>query len=418
MLQRGTRRVRGVLARWARHAGDPLGRTTAEAARRKLDAPGPVPDITVEVDAAGGRGPGLVVLIPSLELRRLTGGPNTALNLGARVAARGIPVRFVASHGPVAAAEDLIAHLRDVSGNLGHPGHVEFESIAASRALALGRNDVVMATWWPTAYIANQAIRATGAPDFLYLIQDFEPAFYPWSTNFALAQQTYSMPVRGIFNTNLLRDHFVEGAVGRFAGAAAQGSVAFQPAVDRAVFRPRACEGPHRLLFYARPSKPRNAFELGLAALRRAVADGAFAGPWEFWSIGDQVPALALGGGATLEPMPWKSVPEYGELLGGSDVLLSLMLSPHPSYPPLEMATAGGNVVTNIFGVKTAAALRRFSPAITAVSPEIDALAGALASAARTPRLTESPPTALPETWDAALAPVVDWIVESMPGWS
>jgi hypothetical protein len=79
------------------------------------------------------------------------------------------------------------------------------------------------------------------------------------------------------------------------------------------------------------------------------------------------------------------------------------------------MAAAGGNVVTNAFGVKTAAALQRFSPAITAVNAEVEALAQALADAARRPRLVDAPPMALPGTWDAALAPVADWIVDSMP---
>jgi hypothetical protein len=404
-----------VLGRLAGRAAVPNADRAAAALRRTLDAPGLVDRVAIDVAPAGVGDPGLVVLIPSLEIRRLTGGPNTALNLGSNVAARGLPVRFVATHGPAGPEADLAAHVQALTGPARPGTRMTFESVAESRRLTIGREDLVMATWWPTAYVAEQAIRATGAPDFLYLIQDFEPAFYPWSTNFALALQTYSMPIRGIFNSTLLRDHFVAGAVGIFAGATDGVSMAFQPAIDRELFRPRERAGPHRLLFYARPSKPRNAFELGVAALRSAVAAGAFPGDWEFWSIGDAVPALPLGAGSTLEPMPWKSLPEYGELLGGSDVLLSLMLSPHPSYPPLEMAAAGGNVVTNTFGVKTAAALQRFSPSITAVNADVEALARALADAAGRPRLADAPPMALPGTWDEALAPAADWIVDSMP---
>jgi hypothetical protein len=33
-----------------------------------------------------------------------------------------------------------------------------------------------------------------------------------------------------------------------------------------------------------------------------------------------------------------------------SDLLLSLMLSPHPSYPPLEMAVSAGVAVTTCLG--------------------------------------------------------------------
>ena len=386
------------------------------AAFRAPDGPELVPSVSVEVEAPGARPAELVVLIPSLELRRLTGGPNTALNLGASVAARGIPVRFVATHGPAAADAELAAHVRTLAGR-GADLPVTFESIAASKLLRVAREDVAVATWWPTAHVAARAIEATGAADFLYLVQDFEPAFYPWSTSYALALQTYSMPMRAIFNTALLREHFVAGRIGRFGSEPADDiSIAFDPAVDRDLFRPRPRAGAPRLLFYARPSKPRNAFELGLAALRRAVQTGAIPDDWECWAIGDAVPELPLGAGMVLRPMPWQSLPGYGELLGGSDVLLSLMLSPHPSYPPLEMAAAGGRVVTNVFGVKTERALAEISPSIRAVAPEVGTLAAALGKAAGDPRAAAVPPMTLPSTWQESLDPIADWIVSSTFG--
>lgn len=418
------RGVRGIASRLSRIAARAVGGGAARrtgpadpfAAFRSLDGPELVPSVTVEATASGTRPAELVVLIPSLELRRLTGGPNTVLNLGASVAARGIPVRFVATHGPAAASPALEDHVQTVADRgTGLP--IAFESMVASRQLRVAREDVVLATWWPTAHIAARAIEATGAAEFLYLVQDFEPAFYPWSTNYALALQTYSMPMRAIFNTSLLRDHFVTSGMGRFATEPADAvSIAFEPAVDRQLFRPRPRSGPRRLLFYARPSKPRNAFELGLAALREAVRARAFPGDWEFWSIGDAVPELPLGPGASLRPMPWQSLPAYGELLGGSDVLLSLMLSPHPSYPPLEMAAGGGWVVTNAFGVKTEGALAAISPSILAVRPEVAALASALADAATRPRRTEAQAMGLPSTWTEALDPIVDWIVRGSFG--
>lgn len=362
--------------------------------------------------------PSLVVLLPNLELPRMTGGPNTALNLGARVAARGTIVRFVATHGRVDDDTDrLRAHVAGLAGLASLEDSVTFESVAASpSSLRVGRHEVPLATWWPTAHVANAAVRATGAGEFLYLIQDFEPGFYPWSTNHALALATYDFPFRAVFNEALLREHFVRNGIGRFAdGAADSRSIAFEPAVDRDLFRPQVRTGPRRLLFYARPKNPRNAFELGLRALRVAVERSAFDGDWEFRSIGDQVPELPLGGGRMLRPVPWQALPDYAALLGGSDVLVSLMLSPHTSYPPLEMAAGGGTTITNSFGVKTAAALSEISSRIVAVKPEVDAIAGAIADAARGPRPDASPThLALPTSWDATLEPVVDWILRSM----
>ena len=415
MLRAFRKAVRRVLPNRRRPPRASAGQQPGFAAGHAMGSP-LVPGADVRVEVIDTREPNLVILIPTLELGRLTGGPNTALNLGAEVAARGTPVRFVATHGPAGSDEALGGHVAALMGGGGAGLPVSFESVATSRALSLGPNDSVLATWWPTAYIATQATQAMGAKEFLYLVQDFEPAFYPWSTNYALALQTYSMPMRAIFNTNLLRDHLVEGRIGRFAEAPADAiSITFEPAVDRQLFRPRpSSSGPRRLLFYARPGKPRNAFELGLAALRRSVQLGAFPGEWEFMAIGEQVPELPLGSGRILRPLPWRSLADYGELLGGSDVLLSLMLSPHPSYPPLEMAAAGGTVVTNTFGVKTAASMAQLSHCIVAVAPEVDLLAAALQAAGAQPRLREAPPIALPESWHASLGPTVDWILDTL----
>jgi len=303
---------------------------------------------------------------------RLTGGPNTALQLGARVAARGVAVRFVATHGGVDDASYLHDHVLGLLASGARPD-IRFEAAGREATLQVGRDELVMATWWPTAHLARRTLVASGRADFLYLVQDVEPAFYPWSTNYALALETYAMPVRPIFNTGLLREHFLQGGIGLAAWREARASTWFEPAVDTALFRrhSRPAGAPPRLLFYARPGKPRNLFDLGLRALRSAVQSGALEG-WTFQAIGEPVPELALGRGATLRPTAWQSYADYAALLGESDLLLSLMLSPHPSYPPLEMAAAGGLVVTNAFGVKTAEALRAISPRIHAVEPTVD----------------------------------------------
>ena len=43
---------------------------------------------------------------------------------------------------------------------------------------------------------------------------------------------------------------------------------------------------------------------------------------------------------------------DYDRVLRTAQIGLSLMLSPHPSYPPLEMAAYGMVVVTNRYGTK------------------------------------------------------------------
>ena len=99
-------------------------------------------------------------------------------------------------------------------------------------------------------------------------------------------------------------------------------------------------------------------YELGLLALDRALAAGAFAG-WELHGIGtvEGGRRIALGGGASMELLPRSSQAGYADILRAHDVGLALMYTPHPSLVPIEMASAGMVCVTNSFENKTAAAM-------------------------------------------------------------
>jgi hypothetical protein len=49
------------------------------------------------------------------------------------------------------------------------------------------------------------------------------------------------------------------------------------------------------------------------------------------------------------EGLDWEA---YADLVGTIDLGLSLMYTPHPSYPPLDLAASGAVVVTNKFSNK------------------------------------------------------------------
>jgi hypothetical protein len=124
-------------------------------------------------------------------------------------------------------------------------------------------------------------------------------------------------------------------------------------------------------------------FELGLLALQRAVAEGAFGG-WDLRGIGSLGSSrhLALGDGPELELLARRSQADYGRVLGEHDVGLALMYTPHPSLVPIEMAAAGMLTVTNTFENKTPEAVRAISSNLIAAEPSIDAVGGALIEAA------------------------------------
>jgi hypothetical protein len=371
------------------------------------------PPLHVRVDPSLQAKPSLNALLPEISLGTMSGGPNTVINLIYRVAEHGIPVRLVATVRPLALdADGVRRHAADLIRSP-HVSDVQLVSAAQSeRPLAIGPHDIFLATHWSTAQQVKAVLPHLAVRQFFYLIQDFEPGFFEWSSNHALALETLELDYWPIFNESLLAEFCMTQQVGRFSEPGFAGrAIAFEPAVDTTVFHSEpgvARSRPKRLLFYARPRASRNMFGLGLMALRQAAVDATFAG-WEFVAIGSpgSMPEFSLGGHTRLRLAPWLSYQNYAELLRTADILLCPMLSPHTSYPVLEMAACGGLAVTNTFATKTENALRQISDNIVAAPPSIEGLRAALLTAAAAVNRGR-PRTAslrLPHRWDIALAP-------------
>ena len=183
----------------------------------------------------------------------------------------------------------------------------------------------------------------------VYLIQDFEPGFYPWGPQYAQAYSTYDAGFRPLVNS---------ASLARYVGD-------LSPTTPEAVFAPALDLGPlHaaaerwrpagddvvRVLFYARPGKPRNMYAAGVEALRdwadRLPEDVQAVVRLAGETIGEDVD---LGPRARAEPLGKLSYDGYHDLLADSDVGLALMLSPHPGHLALELPLAGIPTVTNDF---------------------------------------------------------------------
>ena len=160
----------------------------------------------------------------------------------------------------------------------------------AEPQLAVGAGDVFLATFWTTAELAARLVRwqaATfgGEPrPYAYLVQDFEPGFYPWSAQSELARATYTgdVPMIAVINSGLLRG--LPRRPGHRAPRPADLRAADRrppPAVPRRAPRERG----RRIVVYGRPETPRNAFPLLVDGLRSWVAGGG-GGGWEVVSAG------------------------------------------------------------------------------------------------------------------------------------
>ncbi|MET4608340.1 glycosyltransferase involved in cell wall biosynthesis [Bradyrhizobium sp. JR4.1] len=366
--------------------------------------------------------PAVNVLLPSLRLKSMSGGPNTALLLASMLAERGEPIRLVACDTSLEGEEDaLFPYMERLLGRPLARGRIEIvDGFDRTRPIQIGIHDVFLATAWWTAQIAKYAVADTSIKTFIYLIQDFEPILHEGSTFQARAHETYGLPHVPVINTRLLLDHLVREGAGRYGDPAfAADALWFNPALDRTHYFPAASQSKKKvLLFYARPSfARRNLFEIGLVALRRAVASGVIdRDNWEVWAMGEKIPPIALGEGVMLNPLPWMSFDDYAARVRSADLMLSLMLSPHPSYPPLEMAASGKLVVTNSYSVKTAERMRAFSPNIIVAEPNAESVGRAIENAVSRincglPSYDPSGAIALPGDWDQSLNGIVSKLV-------
>ena len=248
-------------------------------------------------------------------------------------------------------------------------------------ALDLRENDVFIATAWWTEAMARtmnaDRMRFFGrSAPFVYIIQDDEAHFSPWGSRFALARESYRGQSGGdgfipVINSEEL---FVE-MTAKYALSDAYFIPYRLNETIASFLRPAAREPT--LLVYGRPSVARNAFELicmGLFAWQQA--DPIRASRWTILFLGESFPPnlirplqnATVGGKIALD--------RYADHLSRASVGVSLMISPHPSYPPLEMAEAGLKVVTNALGAKDLRA--RFPEIICLDRLTVEAIAAAI----------------------------------------
>lgn len=93
----------------------------------------------------------------------------------------------------------------------------------------------------------------------------------------------------------------------------------------------------------------RNAYEVILKALEYWSFWHPDSNNWEVISLGEEFANITLGNGVLVQVKGKVTLEEYAAILSDSVIGVSLMISPHPSYPPLEMAAFDLAVITNTF---------------------------------------------------------------------
>jgi cellulose synthase/poly-beta-1,6-N-acetylglucosamine synthase-like glycosyltransferase/glycosyltransferase involved in cell wall biosynthesis len=210
-----------------------------------------------------------------------------------------------------------------------------FEFTSDAQLASLPACDAAIATLWTTAY---SVLRFEKARRKFYFMQDYESAFYPAGSISALVESTYHFGFSALCNTGSLRDIYKS-----IGGTAAS----FDPSINPSIFhaKTRTPRETATLFCYARPTHPRNCFELLSEALRRLKR-----------RMGDSVRIVTAGADWSPRQYGLDGVVHNLGLLGyhSTGALyrtctagVALMMTRHPSYLPFELMACGALVVTN-----------------------------------------------------------------------
>ena len=365
---------------------------------------------TVRLTRHGGRR--VTLLTDSVSPGSLFGGVGTAVLLCTELAKRlGSRLRIVTETVPPtpgSVGSVLTAHGIDCQQ--------EIEFCYAPRGdldrgeVALDSGDLFVTTAWWTTWNARQSVPAW---QILYLLQEDERMFYPHGDLHLRCNEVLADPdLRFVVNSRLLFEHLVASGLDNIG----RSGVWFEPAFPLHSYhwqeRRPAPANKRNFLFYARPWNSRNLYARGLQAIGAAIQEGVLdPDAWNLIFAGRDLDPIILPRGVKprlVQNLPWT---EYVALIRSVDVGLTLMYTPHPSYPPLDLAASGAVAVTNQFGRKTS--LDQSSRNIVCVPANVASLVDGITQGTiwRPTRpcgggITEN--SGLGRDWVAAFAPVLD----------
>ncbi|MEG4027114.1 MULTISPECIES: rhamnosyltransferase WsaF family glycosyltransferase [unclassified Microcoleus] len=318
------------------------------------------------------------LLIPTMQPEHIYGGVSTAIKVGGelfRQLGNSVDLRLIVTSNRVDQESILEACYRldfqffssRPNEDISSPTIVPFYHYRHV-PLSIRSSDVFLATAWWTADLGfrlrRQQVEAFGSPQMplIYLIQDYEPGFYTWSRRSVMARATYEEEnVIALINSEELANFLTKQYSFR--------SAYHYPYIlnETLASKLNPTQKEPMILIYGRPSVERNLFPIILEGLQMWQADNPakntifkliFAGE-DF----DEKLIVYLENASIVGKL---SLEDYSETLNKTAIGISLMESPHPSYPPLEMASAGCVTITNGYYNKNLA-LR--SPNILSIRP-------------------------------------------------
>jgi hypothetical protein len=344
-----------------------------------------VPEITpLEAETHPEKYKRLNLVVPSINKQHVFGGISTAIILFEKLL-NALPDDFYARVIITdAGVEFPVDNFDDYSMSLlGKQNDSKLQIVVCNdrygKKLPIVESDIFLTTaWWTTHVIQDsldtQKKQFNAVYPLIYLIQDFEPCFYKWSARYALAEATYKSEIDtiAIINSKELSDYMKDNNYTFYK------QHCFLPKMNSKLKEywntKNTIAKKKQLIVYGRPSVDRNLFPIVLEVLKIWVWQQPDINEWTLLSLGEKHDDMDLGNGCTLVSKGKLTLDEYATVLLESSLGLSLMLSPHPSYPPLEMAYFGALTITNNYANKDLSSMHENIRSVDVCSPDSIAL--------------------------------------------
>lgn len=296
------------------------------------------------------------LLLPTLRATGVYGGISTAIKF-TNILSRDVKCRIIVCSEEIY-SDKYTYKIDGFNNNESSSKSLWFRG--SSNRLPVSKNDIFIFTSWKTELIGEKILKwqfdtyNLTNRNAIYLIQDFEPGFYAWSTEYAMAESTYrNIPnhLTAVFNSSQLKDYFKNN------GYKFNKELYFEPRLNEKLkeflLQNKNINNKRkkRIIVYGRPNENRNAFEIIRSALAIWSENYMDSSEWELISLGAEFENIKLKNN-TIISKGKVSLEEYANYMLTSYAGISLMISPHPSYPPLEMSTFGIRTITNNFANK------------------------------------------------------------------
>ena len=209
--------------------------------------------------------------------------------------------------------------------------------------LDVSKKDIFIATsWWSATAISKTNL----AERFFYVLQEVETFFYPHGDEHYFCSQVMDKSnIDYIVNSKYLFDYFYENTPN-----IVNNGIYFNPAFSKNIYKNKNIieKSKYNLFFYSRPNNPRNLFHYGVHLLDRAFEKGIIdSSEWDIYFIGQDTPEIVFNNRYKPINMGLLGWEQYANFLSDIDLAVSLMYTPHPSYPPYDVVCSGGVVVSN-----------------------------------------------------------------------